>query len=344
MKLISEYVAPWALPKEDVPIHLVWEKEFSYDVIRVKLPTDLIVREFFNVEHYSETSNQNGSVYLITKLRTINFFGLTVATRDNFEEPQIKRIINVTFVKDEKEIFSRSYEVNVFRPYVSIIENPQIITITDDYVQKREPFWITMKLFGFGNVQIRNEISSGGEFIESAEPLYSAIIRKVVSSLNLDTPGKARKGIEIDPLYLQRKVKEYVQRIEQNEFPLDVDKKDIESLQNWIRDSSNKEKIIELISKHVETLIVDSLLFYFERYPSDSIQMPQGKPVMFIEKATQKIAIRFLYRDAMLNEYKPIEIRIDVNDRRTNKNIPLKIPINIRWIIEKINPLGACCK
>ena len=84
------------------------------------------------------------------------------------------------------------------------------------------------------------------------------------------------------------------------------------------------------------------MLFYFEKYPMDNVQMPQGKPVIFVERATQKVRIRFRYRDAMLNEYKPIEITININDERKNKTRPLEIPINIKWIFEIINPSGAC--
>jgi hypothetical protein len=338
MKIISEYVAPWALPKEDVPLHLMWEPTVSYDLVRIKLSPDLALKEFFNVANYT----QENSMYLINQLKTSNFFGLTVASKRDFEAQHIKEIINIALIKDGKEIFSKDYTVNVFRPNLSLVESPTVITLTDD-VQKKEPFWVTLKLSGFGNVQIRTEISSGGEFIERAEPLYREIVRKVVSSFRLGETEKKCKGIEIDPLFLQRKVKEYIKRIERNDFPLDVDKEDLEALQSWVKEASNRDKIMELISRHLETLLVDSLLYYFDRYPTDSIQMPQGKPVMFIEKATQKIRIRFRYRDAMLNEYNPIEIAMDVNDQRKDKTIKQEIPINIKWIIEKINPLGACC-
>jgi len=337
VKIISEYVAPWALPGEDVPLHLIWEPTVSYDMVRVTLPADLVLKEFFNVENYT----QDDSLYLIRQLKTSNFFGLTVASKGEFEAPHIKRIVNIALIKNGQEIFSKDYEVNIFRPYVSFVENPKVITITDD-IQKREPLWVTLKLSGFGNVQIRTEISSGGEFIERAEPLYQEIVRKLVSSIRLGESESKRKGIEINPMFLQNKVKEYIERIERREFPLDVDERDLESLQNWVKEASNRDKIMELISRHLESLLVDSLLYYFDRYPTDNIQMPQGKPVMFIEKATRRIGIRFRYRDAMLNEYKPIEIGIDVDDKRKDKTVPQGIPVNIRWIIERINPLGAC--
>lgn len=341
MKLISEYVAPWALPKEEIPMHLLWEKEFAYDVIRVTVPSDLQVKQFFNVEKFTEETNQQNSTYLISQLKTLNFFGLTVASKDKIQEHHIKRTITIVFVKNSVEVELKNYEVNIFRPYVEIIESPSSIVITKDEAPK-EPFIVAMKLSGFGTIQIRNEISTGGQFFERAEPLYNELIRKVVASFREGKSGEKRKGINIDPVYLQRKVKEFIVRIERNEFPLDVDAKDIEALKKWASEVENRQKIIELMSKHLETLIVDSLLFYFDRYPTDNIQMPQGKPIMFVEKATQEIRVRFRYKDAMLNEYEPIELKINVDDRRANKSVRVDIPININWKIEEINPLGAC--
>lgn len=339
MKIVSEYVAPWALPKENVPLHLMWEPTVSYDIIRIKLPPDLALKEFFNVANYT----QENSMYLISQLKTSNFFGLTVASKRDFEAQHIKEIINITLIKDGKEIFSKDYAVNIFRPYLSLVESPTVITLTDD-VQKKEPFWITLKLSGFGNVQIRTEISGGGEFIERAEPLYREIVRKLVSSFRLGELENKRKGIEINPLFIQNKVREYIERIERKDFPLDVGEEDLEAFQDWVKIESNRDRIMELISRHLESLLVDSLVYYFDRYPTDSIQMPQGKPVMFVEKATQRIGIRFRYRDAMFNEYEPIEIAIDVEDKRKDKTVQLGIPINIKWVIERIDPLGECCK
>jgi len=339
MKIVSEYVAPWALPKEDVPLHLMWEPTIGYDTIRIKLPPDLALKEFFNVANYT----QENSTYLISQLKTSNFFGLTVASKGDFEAYHTQEIINIALIKDEEEIFSKDYAVNIFRPYLSLVEGPTVITFTDD-LENKEPCQITLKLSGFGNVEIRTEISSGGEFVERAEPLYQELVRKMVSSFRLGQSINKHKGIEIDPLFLQNKVKEYIERLELSDFPLDVDRDDLESLQSWVKIPSNRDKIVELMSRHLETLLVDSLLYYFDRYPTDNIQMPQGRPVMFIEKATRRIGVRFRYRDAMLNQYKPVEVVINVDDKRKDKTVRREIPIKIKWIIERINPSGECCK
>jgi len=337
MKLISQYIAPWALPKEAIPLHLMWEKSILYDSIRISIPPEIVLKEFFNVDDYIQKDN----LYIIKKLKTSNFFGLTVASKDIIKEQHVSRKISITLIRDNTEIFSKDFIANIYRPYVSFVESPESITITEE-TRPKELLPITLKLAGFGQIQVKNEVSTGGEFIERAEPLYREIIRRMISSFRQDEVKEEDKGIKVNPIFLQNKAKEYIERIERRDFPLDIETKDLEDFRNWVIDENNREKVMELISRNIERRLIDSLLFYFERYPMDNVQMPQGKPVIFIERATQEVRIRFRYRDAMLNEYEPFEIAININDKRNDKTRPLEIPINIKWIFEMINPLEVC--
>jgi len=50
MKILSEYIAPWALCNEEIPIHLIWEPDFEYDYIQIHTPPEIVIREFLNIE------------------------------------------------------------------------------------------------------------------------------------------------------------------------------------------------------------------------------------------------------------------------------------------------------
>lgn len=288
---------------------------------------------------YSYT--QEGPEYIINKLKTPNFFGLVVASKDVIEEPHASRKIGVVFILDDEEVYSEDFTANIYRPYVSFVKSPKSVIITDK-TKHKQPLEIALKLHGFGRIEIRNEISTGGEFVERSEPLYRAIVRRMISTFKLDDVKADRKGITISPVYLQRKAKEYIEKIEKGVFPLDIEKEYLEDFRNWVTEENNRTKVTELISRHMENLLVDSLLFYFEQYPADNVLMPQGVPVMFIERATRRVRIRFRYKDAMLNEYKPIEIAVNIDDRREDRTRPMGLPINIKWILETINPLQEC--
>lgn len=337
MKIISQYIAPWALSREDIPIHLMWDPSFSYDNIIVNIPADMVLKEFLNVNSYS----RQGTLYIINELKTRNFFGLTVASSNVIKEQHMTRKINIAFVLHDEEVYSHDFIAHLYRPQVSLIECPESITITGE-TRPEKLLNITLKLSGFGKIQIRNEISTGGNFVERAEPLYRGIIRRMISTFRLDDVKVEDKGIKISPIYLQKKTKEYIEKIEKGVFPLDIEEEVLEEFRNWVMNESNRQKVMELISKHAESLLIDSLLFYFERYPAENVQMPQGKPVMYIERATRKVALRFRYRDAMLNEYNPINTVVNIDDKRKDRTRSMEIPINIIWVFEIVNPLEEC--
>ena len=328
----SGYIAPWGLPKENIPLHLKWDPSVTYDCIKINIPPDITLNEFFNVEQVTKIDDN----YIVTKLKTPNFFGFTIASKSITIEPHEQKKITITFFLDNKMIFSKDFIANIYRPFVTFVEGPEKVTITEE---SKESPQISLKLSGFGTIQIRNEVSTGGDFIPKADPLYRAIIRRLISTFGVDEKDeKTEKGITIDQTFLQKTAKEYIERIRKRDFPLDIETEDLKYFQEWVASAENRAKVMDVISKNIESQLVDALLFYFEKYPEESVSMPQGNPVMLIERATQKIIVRFRFRDAMMNEYEPIEFRIEVNDNRKDRKQPLELPIKIKWILEPINP------
>lgn len=98
IRILSEYIAPWALAREEIPAHLLWDPSFSYDSIHVELPPDLDLKRFFNVESYTELD----SSFEIQKLITPNFFGFTVASREPYQDYRVRREIRVTFLLEKE--------------------------------------------------------------------------------------------------------------------------------------------------------------------------------------------------------------------------------------------------
>lgn len=336
MEILSEYIAPWALPNEEIPTHLFWKRDFHYDTIIVTLPQDVIVKEFFNVE----SSEQEGSIITVNKLKTPNFFGFVVALEKLPKEQREKKQIRVDFLSQGEMVYSHVFEVNVFRPKLSLERPPSRMVFTDE-TKISNLLNITLRLSGFGRIQIRTEISTGGKFRERAEPLYREIVRRMITAFRTgEEPRTGGKSIRIDPLYLQRKAQEYIEKIEKGTPPfLEIDKEDFVDLRNWIIEKDNREKIMELISRHLENMLVDTLIFYFDKHPTDDVTLPQGRPSTIIESATRELRIRFRYRDALMNEYEPVELTLPIEDKRTRKPKPFELPINLKWIRSTISPI-----
>lgn len=316
-------------------MHLLWEPTLEISRIQVDLPSDLALKDLFNVESYT---TRDSTTVTINKLKSSNFFGLVVSYDLIPKEQHLRREIGVTLFSQQEKVCSHTFVTNIYRPLLSITDCPSSVAISGDGAS---PVKISLKLSGFGNIQVRTEMSVGGEFVERPEPLYEEMVRRMITTLNRGkTNAETSSPIRIDPLYLERKAKESIEKMERGVFPLDIDQEDLEEFREWLKDPQNKDSVMSLIVRHIENLLVDSLLFYLERYPSDNIELAQGTPRMFIEKATQAVKFRFRYRDLKLNEYPPIEVGVNVDDRRSDKGKRVEIPIDLSWTTETLSVLS----
>lgn len=337
INVLSEYIAPWALPREDIPIHLVWEPSFQYDTIIVELPEDIYLKELFNVDNYVD----QGHTIVIDSLKTDNFFGFVISTNDIFEEYHVIRDIQVKFLFKSDVIFSKIFKANIFRPYVTVVEPPTEITISDT-TRFDNLLHINLKLSGFGKISLYNEVITGGAFKARPEHLFQEIVRSIITTFNEDDADFEDKGIKIDPEYLEKQALEYIEKIKSGTLPLDVEEELIEEFREWVVDESNRSEVMNTITKSLEGLLVHSILFYLEKYPENNVSMPEGKPFINLEEVKEQIRLRFKYKDAMDNEYEQIPISINVINETTKPLREHSMPINIVWEIERLNPLEAC--
>ena len=337
IQILSEFIAPWALPKEDIPIHLVWEPSFQFDTIQVELPPDLILNELFNVNSY----DTNGQTINIQSLKSENFFGLVTSTKDLFEEHHVTRDIHVKFKKTDKVIFQKTFRANIFRPYVTVIKSPTEITITDTS-RFDDLLHIKLKLTGFGKISLYNEVSTGGEFKTKPDQLFQEIIRNMLTTFNDESLDFDDKGIKINPEYLERQALEYIDKIKAGSLPSAIEEELISEFSEWVADETNRSEVMNIISKSLESLLVKSILFHLEKYPENNISMPEGKTSISLEEVTEQIRLKFRYNDALKNEYEQITININVINKTTKPLREHGIPVNIIWEIERLNPLEAC--
>jgi hypothetical protein len=175
LKVISEFVAPWALPNEKIPIHLIWESEFSYDIIRVRLPKEFKVHEFLNVEDYLI----EGSTILIKKLMTPNYFGLVLYSTEIYKEILTRKEILVEFLFQGQVKYKHTFTARIIRPKLQIIEAPKIIVVKEG-IDPRKLINFSVKYSGLGRARIRIEATHLGEIISHTESLYYQILKRIV--------------------------------------------------------------------------------------------------------------------------------------------------------------------
>jgi len=337
LNILSEFIAPWALPKEDIPIHLVWEPSFQFDTIHIELPPDMILNELFNVNSH----DINGQMINIQSLKSNNYFGFVTSSKDIFEEHHVIRDIHVKFMKKDEVVFQKIFIANIFRPYVTVQTPPTEITIKDTS-RFNDLLKIKLKLTGFGKISLRNEVSMGGEFKTKPEQLYQEIIRNIITTYNEGGPDFNDKGIKINPEYLERQAMEYIEKIQREDLPSDFEENLISGFREWVADESHRAELMNITSKSLESILIQSILFHLEKYPENNVSMPEGKPFIRLEELTEQIRLKFRYKDAIENDYEPIHINIKVINKTIKPLREHRIPVNISWKIERLDPLEVC--
>lgn len=66
LKVRSIYVAPWALPNETLPLHIVWEPNPAIDRIDIRVPSGFRLLRSFNATELKTTVSSEGVVISTT--------------------------------------------------------------------------------------------------------------------------------------------------------------------------------------------------------------------------------------------------------------------------------------
>jgi hypothetical protein len=332
---LSKYIAPWALSKESIPIHFHWDEAWKVDEINITLPDSIMCSEFFNVDEYI-IDNHHIS---IKKLKTSNYFGIMIRSTKIIDETHVTEQVVFDFVEAGRVKHKEILKANIFRPVLKAVNVPEIFVITDK--TENPEINILLQLSGFGKINIKSKISSGGRFKEKAEPLYEEFVRRMISIFRTDNELKENR-MSIDPLYLQTKANEYIAHIENGKYPIDIDRDDINEFKKWMSIEENKDKIMDLMTRQIENILLDSLVSYFDRNPADEVRLPQGKPEILIENVTKEVRLILSYSDSILNEYEALEFKVDIEDQREDRKNKLSLSVNLKFEYDIINPMDWC--
>ena len=95
MKINSELIAPWALPNEEIPVHMTWEDSEDINELRIRLPRALAIVEFFNIRPESKGKLQH--IIPLSALQTTNYFGFVTRCEKIFENALTELPIEIDF-------------------------------------------------------------------------------------------------------------------------------------------------------------------------------------------------------------------------------------------------------
>jgi hypothetical protein len=344
---VKGYIVPWALPKENIPIHIEWTRDMIFNTIRLKIPEDFKFIDFLNVEKINITGNVAAIDKVIepTLPEVPMYFGFIVSSTKIYDELKVVKEILVEFLHENKAVKIIRLYARIFRPTLEVTDTVKKIELTDEQEKWKIP--INLRYIGFGDIRLKIEAEIGGRIVSHGESIVYELLRRLwLSDLLPDegTPEKReekRKKIRVEPTYIQEISEQLGKKMESGDISgiLEmIDERDIEDFKRWLSEVKAKDRLMEVIYTRIEDLLLDLLLDLLERHPTDNVKLAnaQTKIRAKIELPMETIKIRLKYIDPVQNEYSPIEIPIDIEDRRVkNRKTVIEIPITIEKLEER---------
>jgi|GEM_PF-2003576 len=340
---VKHYIAPWALPRENIPINIEWSKDVVFNEIRIEIPDDFRFVDFLNVKKFNIAGNVAtiSSVIVCTFPDAPMYCGFLVSSTEIPDKLKVARKILVEFLHEDKIIKSLKLYARIFRPVLEVTETVEKIELHDEQEKLEIP--INLKYIGFGDIRLKIEAGIGGRIVSHGESIIYELLRRLwlsdvlADESVLEGNEEKRKRIHVEPTLLQELSEQLGEKIESGDTSgiLEmIEEGDVEDFKRWLSDVKTKDKFMEVVYSRIEDLLLDLLTDLLERHPTDSVKLVNARTKIKakIELPIEDIKIRLRYTDAIENEYPQVEIPIKIEDKRVEKRKTIiDIPITIKW-------------
>ncbi|OLS19820.1 MAG: hypothetical protein HeimC3_43490 [Candidatus Heimdallarchaeota archaeon LC_3] len=328
-------IPKWAIPTEEIPVYVEWNRDITWDQLLIKFPKDIHILEVSNVENFEVDFKTN--ICKIDKVfsaidNSINFYIVALVTSSVTEAVQRQEKIEF-LIYNKGVLLDQTFDhLRIFRPKLEIftIPNTQIVIIDKGSKGK---FPIGLKLFGFGDVRFKFDFITEGIVTTSLGNIKESLLRKFLKYLhdvgptmnskinsvdNSNDKIKKETSLELHPNLLEEIISEAKNILQADDINLDIDitesewKQVIEPL-NLIEDD-----LLSIFKNFLYDLLTDTK----RKYPGETLE--NQTPIIAVENPdifvnTKSLKIQAKYLDVLDNEYKSNVIEIPVMDERKNK-------------------------
>ena len=337
---IEAYIAPWALPKEHIPLHFKWDRKLEWDEIIVKIPTDFEIVDVLNIKK-STIKNNTIKISKVKDARNSPkmYCGIIITY------PKIPFSlwhggkIKISFLKKNEKISTFELLAKVFRPKLEVVKVPERLILSDRRSPRNLP--LHLRYIGFGDVQLKIEARIGGKIVSRGESLIYEILKRLYHSglfkdFRSRSDGEQNKaGIWVDPEYVKKLAESIYRKIEDGKIPTEeIDKEMLRELREWLTDLKTREKFIEILYGRTKELLLNILMDILTRTPIDNVKLQDTRTMITanIKAPITNVKIKIYYRDLMLNEYPPIDLSLKIEDLREK---PTEIMLELPILVEK---------
>lgn len=334
-------IAPWTLPCEKIPISVKLSKNVNFDKIRITLPTNFKFDDFINIGSVDFLDNI-AEIDELIKTKSSNtplYFGIIISSKDIPKE--LKTLENITIelienneIKQEKVLHAR-----IFRPLLKIIDIDDEIILNDDCENYEIP--MNIKYMGFGDINLKIESKIKGEIkgqiISKNETIINEMLKRMLeyhNNLKIGKKENKNKGIHLEDEVIHELAEQIENKILSGDLSglSNLNKNDIESLEQIYSDVEFKNSFLNVVYTHVEDIFIGILSELLETHPTDNVKLLNSKTniEIKIKSNVTQITTYIYYKDSIGNEYDPIEIPMKIIDNRRDKtqhniNVPIRI-------------------
>ena len=332
----------WALPTEEVPIHVQFDKSITplLQSVNVVLHESLTFKDFINLTGY-ERDGRTLAIKSIGKstMSDYDYFGFVVATTSPFDD--LKRMVPVEIKFNYNDGTSEMYtkHARIFRPLLELDTSPDQIVITDKNKGRLE-LPITMKFSGFGQIKVTAECRIEGRIVSLGSSMLNEIIRKIVKEGIVPAEDNAETDVSVNPDYVEQTVSQIGALLRcRGELDKVLDGLHNDAYADVLQDLSrgSKEKFMSMLYNTVETYVNQVIAEILDRNVGANVTMEPTKIHAQISLPVTKATVRLLYRDLAGNEYNPIETQVElVDERKDPVGLGVKIPLSIKNVDESL--------
>ena len=340
---MEAYIVPWALPNEDIPLHVAWSEAEEFDTAQIKVPEDLNIVDVLNVD---ELKVENNVVTLKPRrsvVGTSNYFGMILSAPKTYNELKVAKKISIEFLHQNEIVGRHELHARIFRPYLEVMKAPERIELLDQEKARTLPLHI--RYVGFGDIQIKIEATIGGRIVSHGESIIYELLRRLwLSGLFEEKPiaqekeelKRRKKELWVAPDYVKEIAEALQKTVETGIIPVEeINQEVVEVVKRWLTDIRTQEKLTEVLYSRVEDILLGLLIDLLDRHPTDNVKLSDAQTRIRtkIQAPIEHLTLRLRYRDLMGNEYLSVNIPIRIVDRRTAESGDvIDIPIVIeRW-------------
>jgi len=343
-QILETTCPPWALPREDIPIHVRLNKNITEKILKaiIELPECFELKDTINASEFKQFSNriEITSIGKVAKSEW-DYFGIVIATKEPFTElkKQIRIGIKLIFkdnTEQDFEVFAR-----VFRPLLEIENIPEEIPITDN--PRSEPVVpINLKFTGFGDISIRLESTIGGQIVSQGDSVLDEIFQRMMKEgLIKENMLDNKLGIKVNEDYIHRVLSDFKEKfrtsnqLEKMMNDNELAKEAAEMLLAY--SDEEKEKFMTVFYKTIEGYLIKIVTDILNRNISNNLHVESSTSINTqIEVPITDVTLKIFYKDVIGNEYPSLEQKIKLHDKRKDPSkFHVNIPLEIKHVDDK---------